>query len=828
MNLLQISIRNLKRDLQAGELWMIFIAIFIAVSALTTTGFFTDRVKRAAELQATELLAADLVLRDNRPIDPELILSAQQMDLVTTRTVQFRSVAVAGEKLELSEVKAVESGYPIRGKMRVTESLFGAESVTDEIPTSGTVWVDSRLLQTLGLTLNDSLSLGSKTFQVEKFLTYEPDRGGDLFNIAPRIMMNLGDLAGTGLILPGSRASYRLLLGGEIAAIEKFRSSIDADQNDHLRVQDIRDARPELKTALDRTEQFLGLSVIISIALAGLAIAMSAQRYATRHFDHCAIMRCLGTQQDDILKIYSLQLILLALLGSIPGCVAGYLLQEFLANLMAGMVKGSLPDPGWMPVMQGLFAGLITLLGFALPQLLRLQQVTPLRVLRKDLTPLPPNSITTYGLAILALVILMPWQTTNIKMTVYALGGLLLSAVLLVIGARMLIKFIDRSRSRVGIAARYGIANIARRPNQSTMQILGIGLGIMVILLLTLVRTDLLDSWKQRLPDGAPNYFLINMQAEDIAPLKQFIHSNTGMEIDTFPMIRGRLIKINNNHVKPEEYNDDRAQRLARREFNLSQSAIMQADNRLTQGNWWSGDEQEVLFSVEEGIAETLGIKLHDQLTYDIGGITLTGTVSNLRWVEWDSFNVNFFVIANPGTLNRFPNTYITSFHLDNNQKPLLTEIVRNWPNITIIDVDAILGEVRKIMDQVTGAIEFVFIFTLLAGIVVLAAALQTTHDQRMQESALLFALGAGRQQIIQSLLAEFLCLGLIAGILAAFAATLVEMLMAEFVFKMDIVINPWLWIIAPAICTLIIIVTGLAGTRRVYNSPPLLTLRQA
>lgn len=826
--MLRIAIRNLKRDLQAGELWMIFIAIFIAVSALTTTGFFTDRVQRAAELQATELLAADLVLQDNQPITEKIIESAHQQKLVTTRTVQFRSVAVAGEHLELSEVKAVESGYPIRGSMRVTDTLFGNESVTYKIPASGTVWVDSRLLQILGLQPGDKLGLGARQFTIDKILTYEPDRGGDLFNIAPRIMMNLADLASTNLVLPGSRIRYRLLLGGDVDALQKFKSSIIKNQDDNLRIMDIRDARPELKTALDRTDQFLGLAVIISIALAGLAIAMSAQRFVTRHFDHCAIMRCLGSTQRDIVAIYSIQLLFLALLGSIAGCLSGYILQEILAGLMTGMVKGSLPAPGWLPVIRGIFAGIVTLLGFALPQLLRLKRVTPLRVLRKDLTPLPANSITTYAIAILALVMLFPWQSGNTRMTFYALGGLILSAGLLIIGARILIAIINRSRSRVGIAARYGIANIARRPHESTIQVLGIGLGIMVILLLTLVRTDLLDSWKQRLPADAPNYFLINIQNSDVKPLKQFIHERTGSDIQVFPMIRGRLIKINDHVVDPDEYPDDRAQRLARREFNLSQSSVMQADNRIVKGSWWQGDESTTLFSVEEGIAEALGIKLHDHLTYDIGGIKLTGTVSNIRWVDWDSFHVNFFVIANPGTLDNFPNTHITSFHFDVNQKPLLADIVHNWPNITVIDVDAILTEVRQIMDQVTNAIEFVFLFTLFSGMVVLVAALQTTHDQRIQESALLFALGAGRSQIKQSLLAEFLCLGLIAGVLAAFMATLVEMLMAEYVFKMDIVINPWLWIIAPVVCTLIIIITGLAGTRRVYNSPPLLTLRQA
>ncbi len=831
MNVFRFSLRGLKRDLQSGELRMILIAIFIAVTALTTVGFFTDRVQRATEQQATELLAADLVLRSNAPVPDELISSAHDSGLITTRTVSFRSVTVVGDKLQLGEIKAVESGYPIRGQVRISEILFGNETITNDIPAPGTVWVDPRMLQNLGIDTGDRINLGASAFAVSRILTYEPDRGGDLFNIAPRVLMNLADLPATGLILPGSRVEYRLLLGGEPAALEAFKNSLTASDKDQLRIQGIRDARPELKSALERAEQFLGLAVLISIALAGLAISMSAQRYVTRHFDHCAIMRCLGTTQNTILHIYLRQLIMLALLGSVPGCIMGYIAQEGLAALMTGITKGALPEPGMLPILQGVLTGLITVLGFATPQLLRLKHVSPLRVLRRDLSPMPASGISTYGLAIFALALLTPWQSGKIALTFYTLLGLILTAVLLMLGARLLIYFIKRTRSRFGVAVRYGLANIARRSGQSTIQILGIGLGIMVMLLLTLVRTDLIDSWHNRLPEKTPNYFLINIQPDDVNEIKDFLQTHF-KPVDEFspifyPMIRGRLIAINEQMVDPDSYADDRAQRLASREFNLSRARTMPSDNRLAQGAWWDENETEAVFSVEEGIAETLGIKLNDKLTYQIAGQEISGRVVNLRWVEWDSFNVNFFVIANPGTLDNQPATYITSFYLPAENRNLLGDLVRTFPSITIFDMDSILTQVRRIMDQVTRAIEFVFIFTLLAGIIVLAAALQTTHDERIRESAVLFALGASRRQITISLLAEFMSIGLVAGFLAALTATVAEIILAEFVFKMDIVINPWLWVVGPAACILIIVVAGLLGTRRVLSSPPLITLRQ-
>ena len=831
MNIFRFALRGLIRDLRSGELLMILIAIFIAVTALTTVGFFTDRVQKATEQQATELLAADLVIRTRNPIEDTLINSAHDLGLITTRTVSFRSVAVVGDNLQLGEIKAVESGYPIRGSLRTSDTLFGEENTVSDIPESGTVWVDARMLQNLGIDIGGRINLGSSEFIVTRVLTYEPDRGGDLFNIAPRVLMNLADLPATGLILPGSRASYRLLLGGEQDALEKFRQSINLTEKDGVRIQSIRDARPELKTALERAEQFLGLAVLISIALAGLAISMSTQRYVTRHFDHCAIMRCLGTTQKSILQIYLGQLFMLALLGSIPGCIAGYLAQGALTSLMAGISQSALPEPGMLPLLQGLLTGLITVLGFATPQLLRLKNVSPLRVLRRDMAPMPASGITTYGLAILALALLTPWQSGRLALTIYTLLGLVITAVLLVLGARLLIYIINHTRARASVAIRYGLANIARRSGQSTIQILGIGLGIMVMLLLTLVKTDLIDSWQSRLPEKTPNYFLINIQPDDVDEIKNFFHAHLKPD-DKFPavfypMIRGRLTHINDQMVDPDSYVDDRAQRLASREFNLSQTSTIPTDNRLVEGMWWKDDETETVFSVEEGIAEILGIKLNDRLTYSIAGQEVSGKVSNLRWVEWDSFNVNFFVVANPGTFDNHPATYITSFFLPPENRQLLSELVRTFPSVTVFDLDSILIEVRKIMDQVTRAIEFVFIFTLLAGLIVLAAALQTTHDERIRESAVLFALGANRRQITTSLLAEFTCIGLIAGILAAFTATIAEMILAEFVFKMDIVINPWLWIVGPVACILIIVIAGLLGTRRVLSSPPLITLRQ-
>ena len=480
--------RSLLRDWRAGELRLICLAIVISVASLTTVNFFTDRVRKATERQATELLAADLVVRSSRPIADSLLLRAQNMDLITTRTTSFRSIVVVGDTLQMSEVKAVESGYPIRGTMRVSKQLFGEEQATQDIPAAGRAWADPRLLQILGISIGDKLNLGESTLIVDQILRYEPDRGGDIFNIAPRLLINQADVAATGLILPGSRVRYHLLLGGDNESVSKFRRSIGNDRE--LRVQGIRDARPELKSALERAEQFLGLAALVSIALTGLAVAMSAQRYARRHFDNCAIMRCLGARQNTILAHYAWQMLILALAGSALGVLVGFLAQHVLASLMQGLTSSSLPAPSLLPVALGMIAGTVTTLGFAMPQLYNLRHVTPLRVLRRDLEPLPVTGITVYGLAVLSLALLTPWQSGDVDLTFYTFAGLLFTAAALVLVARLIIRFVAPLRQRVGVAWRYGLSNLSRRASLSVAQILGIGLGITIMLLLTLVRTD--------------------------------------------------------------------------------------------------------------------------------------------------------------------------------------------------------------------------------------------------------------------------------------------------------------------------------------------------
>ncbi|MDZ7736604.1 MAG: FtsX-like permease family protein [Gammaproteobacteria bacterium] len=820
------SWQALRRDWRAGELRLIALALIIAVAASTAVGFFTDRIGRTLSTQTGELIGGDLVLVSSKPIGKDIKQQVKALGLISADTLTFRSAVSSGDDLQLAELKAVAAPYPLRGRLRTSDKLFGEEYETGDVPTRDSAWLDARLMQSLGLETGDTVNIGAKTLEVSRVLTYEPDRGGELFNIAPRAMINLADIPATDLIQPGSRVKYHLLLGGEAEAIDRMRTWLRNNAADDLRVEDVREGRPELRTALDRAEQFLGLAAIVAVALAGLAVALATRRYTARHLDHCAIMRCFGATQNFILAAYTLQLLWLGLIAGLIGIALGWFAQHGLVILMSALIDGPLPAAGPLPAFTGLAIGLVTLLGFALPQIYSLKNVPPGRVLRRDLGPTPAGAITVYGVAVIAIAALLPWQSGDPKLSFYILLGLFGTAALLAGSAWLLIRLLGRLRARVGVAWRFGLANVSRRAAGSAAQVLGIGLGLTLMLLLTLVRTDLLDGWRDRVPADAPNYFLINVQPDEARDVAGFLRERAGVNTDLYPMVRGRLIEINGEAISPEDYPEGRPRRLVEREFNLSWTATMQADNKLVAGDWWPQNSDGNWFSVEEGIAETLGIDTGDTLTYQIGDQTVTARVRNLRWVEWDSFNVNFFVVANPGVLDDYPATYITSFYLPSEHRPALNDLIRQFPSATVLDVDTLLTQVRRIMEQVILTVEYVFGFTLLAGLVVLLAAIQSTHDERRYETALLTAVGASRAQILRGLAAEFTVIGLVAGTLSGIAATLSGWLLANHVFNIPYEFNPLIWLFGLGGGVLVVLIAGLAGTWKVLRHPPLAVLR--
>lgn len=824
---MKLSWRMLVRDWRAGELRVLALALVVAVGSVTTVGFFTDRIQQSLSTQANLLLGADLVLASDQPLPPIFAAEAARRGLRVERTVAFPSMVLQGEHSQLAEIKAVSPGYPLRGELRVSDRPYAPDWQAQAVPSSGTAWVDGRLAGQLGVKVGESLQVGAASLAVGALLTQEPDRVGGFFNIAPRLLMSLADLERTQLIQPGSRVSYRLLLAGPERVVDAFRIWAEARIRPGQRLEGVADARPEIRVALERAQQYLGLAALVSVVLAAVAVALAARRFMQRHLDNCAVMRCLGAAQALILRLYLLQFLWLGLVASLLGCVLGYLAQGVLTGWLGELVAATLPAPTLLPAAQGMLTGLALLLGFSLPPLLRLRQVPTLRVLRRELGTPERFGVASYGLGFAALCGLLVWKAGELRLGLYMVGGL--SAALAAAGllSWLLMRALVGFQGSFVSSWRYGVANIRRRAGGSVAQVAAFGLGILALLLLTLVRGDLMESWRTTLPADAPNRFVINIQPDQLASLRQFFAQKGLPAPAVFPMVRGRLSAINGHAVSPAEYPDDRAKRLVEREFNLSWAQRPQPDNVIVAGRWWGEAERAPLLSVEEGISQTLHMRVGDTLTFDVAGVAVAGRVANLRKVAWDSFRVNFFVIASPGMLEKQPASYITSFYLAPEHGDLLNEMVRAFPNFTVIDVAAVMQQVRGIMEKVAAAVEFVFLFTLASGLMVLYAAIAATRDERIFEAAILRTLGASRRQLLLGQFAEFAGIGLLAGLVAALGASAMGYVLSVKVFHLPYALNPWLWLIGVAAGGLGVAFAGLLGTRSILGQPPLAVIRR-
>ncbi len=827
MKALTLGLAQLRRDWRAGELRLVAAALLLAVGSVSTVAFFVDRVRNAMERQASGLLAADLAIQSSYPVAPAIERRARALGLATAHTLGFRSVVMKGERMQLVEVKAVDERYPLRGALEASDTPFGAAFKVRAGPRPGTLWADSQLIQVLDLERGDELELGTLRLTTERVLVVEPDRGGQLFQIAPRLLINLADIPATGLVTPGSRVAYRLLVAGDPPRIAELRAWVEQTASDHVRIIGIKDARRELRSAFERAEQFLALAALITVILAGLAIASSARRFTQRHLDNAAMMRCLGASQGLILGVFLCELAAVGLTVSLFAASLGLLGQHALGLLLADLVPRDLPPPSLQPLFTGTLAGITALLGFALPPLMALKRVPPSRVLRHERDSTPRSSGTLYLSAVLAIVLLAPWGVGERHVTLYVLAGTAATLAVLTGAAWLLVKALARLRGRVGVAWRFGLANIARRSRDSVLQVATIGLGIMVMLLLHIVKDDLMRDWRGSLAPQAPNHFIVNIQPQETAAFKAYLRQHGLNAVRLYPMVRGRLIRVNAGAVQADRYRDPETRRLAERDFNLSWAEQPKPDNRIVAGRWWGRRRAAEQFSVEQGIAESLGIRLGDRLTFRIAERSVSGEVTSLRSVDWESFTVNFFVVSPPELLAGSPPTYITSFFLSDRDKSLLAPLVRRFPSITVVDVAALMDNVRTIMDRAVLAVEMVSLFTLGAGVLVLIASIHASRDERRTEGALLRALGAKQTTIVKGHATEFLCLGLLAGLLAALGAITVGFVLAHSVFDVDYGLSPALIPLGIALGGAGVVVIGVWGTAGVLRHPPIEVLRR-
>lgn len=827
-----LAFRLLTRDWHAGELKILTLAVIIAVASMTSVGMFTQRINRAMTDQAGQFLGADLILRSSRPIQADVIDQARRLRLNVTSMVAFSSVIVANDDFQLTHVKAVGQHYPLLSQVRIASSLFGNERAVSSGPPAGEVWLAPRALSKLGISIGNYIELGESRLMVSAVLKHDPGRSSSFMAIAPRLLMNMADLDKTGIIQPGSRVSYQAGFSGALEDRTRFEKWLRPQLVSSQRLLGGSDESLALGSAMSKAEQYLSLASMLSVMLSGIAIAMSANRYGQRHFDQSALMRCMGATQNTVIKIFSQQLIFIGLCGSLLGSVVGYLTQELLVVVLKQYLAPELPAPGIYPVVIGLISGFVTLTGFALPALLRLKSVSPLRVLRKDLTPLPVSSLFIYLLATGSIILLMWWQSGRLQLTLLVVLGVFVTVAVMLIMSQLLLlfsRFVIRhfSFAIFSGAWRTGLLQIVRHRNENQLQMLAFGLSLMILMIIFLLRTDLMARWQQQIPDQAPNHFVINIQQSEVQPVREFFIKNNIHPEGVFPMVRGRISEINGRPVLDVVDDKTKQDPALKRELNLSWAFEVQANNKVIEGNWWRPkDIGKPVISIEKGLAQRLQLGINDELGFNIAEQTIRAKITNIRSVQWDSFQPNFYIIFPDNVINNFPVTYITSFYIPKSAKQILNQLVTAFPTVTVLEIDAIMEQVRSMMEQVSIAIEIVMLFVLLAGITVLVASMQSSMDERIHSAVIMRTLGTKKSFLQQSQFAEYTLLGLLSGVLAVSGTELITYLLYSQVFSLDFELHGSFWLAGPVISAVLILFISRLYTRQITRQSPLKILR--
>ncbi|WP_434672477.1 ABC transporter permease [Pseudomonas sp. R1-15] len=827
LRLFSLALRQLLRDARAGELRVLFFALLVAVAASTAIGYFGARLNGAMMMRATEFLGADLLLEGSSPARPEQIRSGTELGLEHARVVEFSSVVATDNGIQLSSVKAADDIYPLRGELKSAPAPFAPEE-TGGRPAPGEAWVEARLLTALDLKIGDSIDVGNKTVRLSRVLTYEPDRAGNFYSLTPRVMINLKDLDATGVVQPGSRVSYRDLWRGPASALQTYRDLVKPGLEPNQRLQDARDGNRQIGGALGKAERYLNMASLVAVLLSGVAVALSANRFATRRFDASALLRCLGLSRRETMVLFSLQLAVLGLLASISGALLGWVAQLGLFALLHDLLPTTVPPGGLLPAIAGIGTGLVALAGFALPPLAALGRVPPLRVLRRDMLPIPSSSWVVYGAALGALGLIMWRLSLDLVLTFALLGGGVVAA--LVLGGLLLLvlQSLRRMLARASLPWRLGLGQLLRHPLAAAGQALAFGLILLSMALIALLRGELLDTWQNQLPKNAPNYFALNILPNDKQAFTDKLMALSAQSAPLYPVVPGRLISINGEPAKEFVTKDSAGDRALQRDLSLTWAAELPAGNVVTAGNWWPQQPPDDIpgVSVEGKVAENLKIKLGDRLVFNVGGLNREAKVTSLREINWDNFQPNFFMIFQPGTLKDLPATYLTSFYLAPGHDQQIVDLSRAFPAVTILQVEALLEQLRSILAQVTLAVEYVLLFVLAAGMAVLFSGLQATLDERIRQGALLRALGAERLLLTKARRIEFGLLGAVSGLLAALGSELVSLVLYRYAFDLPWHPHPWL-LVLPLVGALLIGAAGVFGTRRALNASPLTVLRE-
>lgn len=799
-----IALRWLLADLRGGELSIILTALILSTATVASVGFLTERVELSLGSEARALLAADLVVSADRPLDPALAAEARARGLVVARTLTFPSMVQTSSDAQLVSLRAVDGPYPLRGELWVRAG--GRMRTTTAAPARGTVWLDEVLAARLELTEGATVELGDSSFTVAGWVVREPDVPLDMSMLTPRVLMHAGDLLATGLDQPSSRIRHRLLLAGPAPDIRALAQWLEPRLLPGQRLEDPSVARPQLRSAIERATRFLGLSALLSVFMGAAAIALAARRYTERHLDAVAMLRTFGWTQRQISALFLQQFVVLGGLGTTVGAALGWLGQLALLRAVAALFEVELPAATAWPALTSAAIGLTLLFGFVWPPLVQLRGVPPLRVLRREVEP-SGGSIRAALLGAATLAALLYAQARDPRLA--GLVGAAVLAVVLIGGAAalLLVWLVPRLATFGDAAVRYGVANLRRRRGLVIAQIVALSLGLMVLMLLTVVRTDLLAEWQKSIPTDAPNHFILNIQPEQREPLAEALRALALPVPELSPMVRGRLASAGTRTATSLGTDDPDTKQLVEREFNLS---------------WSDGFAPgEPAWSVERGMAERLELSVGDTLAFTIDGQTYTAPIRELRDVKWDSFRVNFFVVGSRALLAEHPTSYITSLHLPAERRAVSFELTKRFPNLTVVDVSKVMAEVRTIIERVMLAVELIFLFSLCSGLVVLYAAALATEDERRREVAVLRALGVSRRTVSRAASAELWIIGGLAGLVGSTCALVAGAVTAYALFELPWVFDPWLVPLGIVVGGALSRAAATPLLRRVLRTPP-------
>jgi putative ABC transport system permease protein len=822
-----LGLRLLWRDWRGGELGILLSSVVIAVSIVTGISLFAERLQQGIKTQSSHFLAADRVLRSPREVDTAWITHAQQMGLSRALVMSFQSMVFSGDTMQLASVKAVSDTYPLLGQLEASNEAFTGAFKTTQGPARGEAWLDSRLLPLLDIGIGDQIYVGEAALKVTQVVINEPDRGGNFYGIGPRVLMSVSDIPATQVVQPGSRVEYRYLFAGESDTIDQFGQWIKDRLLPSHKWLGLEDTQPRISRALERARSFLLLAGALGVGLAGIAIALAARRYSERHFDYVAVMKSLGATSQKILLMYCSNLFTLALIATVLGCGIGWLIQEgFIALLQDYFSVSSIPEITLRPFVIGAVTALVCLTAFALPAFISLRNASPLRVLRRDFDNKGISAVLNYLTGVAGIAILMLWYSGDLKLTLVVLLGVALTFVIVGSVAWYLLRGSSMVGMQAGSTLRLALASLRRRGFQNATQVVIFSLAIMLLLMLGLVRTSLIEEWQVQLPEGTPNHFLVNIAEPEVSSVTQLLEQNQLQSESLYPMVRGRLTRINDIALNQRVSKDGADNVNIDRELSLTWTDAVPAGNEIVAGQWWSTGATEPQVSIESQLARRLGVELGDQLQFQIGSDILLVKVSSVRTLDWDTMRPNFYMIFPPHVLKSFPATYMTSFYLPAESKTFLNQFLRQFPTITVIEMDTVIGQIRLIINQVSSAIELVLGLIIISGLLVLIASVQASLDSRFQESAILRTLGARRSLVLGSLVLEFGAMGLLAGLLAALSAELSVMAMQTYVLDMNYTAHPWVWLVGPILGTLLIGSAGYLTCRKVVNSPPIEVLR--